>query len=215
MVIYDTDCKTPAQLSAYGLLWQMKSLGQHLPIYEHWRTKLGRNIQRVYIVGDILQQHPELQEKMCYELRRLASVIQKKIESTVEEPRASPALFNALSSDLADNIADTTPADTTPAAVDSELSHTYIGQVAVLSPTLGQYQNFPTFLCQAHALGVHNSGAVLVNCPPNQHQELRSPLPTFKSQQCLRYQVQQREEGVFEIAGIFCEDTITPTSCYV
>ncbi|MCJ1468323.1 hypothetical protein MMC07_006951 [Pseudocyphellaria aurata] len=53
LVIYDTDCKTSADLTAKGLPWQMKSLGLHLPFYEYCRTKLGRNIQHVYYSQDV------------------------------------------------------------------------------------------------------------------------------------------------------------------
>ncbi|MCJ1468390.1 hypothetical protein MMC07_007018 [Pseudocyphellaria aurata] len=69
MVIYDTDCKTPAQLSAKGLPWKMKSLGLHLPFYEYWRrTKLGRNIQRVYYNQDV-EQHKKKEKCPYYSLK--------------------------------------------------------------------------------------------------------------------------------------------------
>ncbi|MCJ1467377.1 hypothetical protein MMC07_006001 [Pseudocyphellaria aurata] len=56
----------------------------------------------------------------------------------------------------------------------ADLIHHWEGRVPVLSPTLEQYKNFLTFLRQAQALDQHNTGAVIVNCPPNQYKNIFS-----------------------------------------
>ena len=128
------------------------------------------------------------------------------MQFNAEDASAFSALQNSSSSFLTDYAA-----DTMATAASLDLLHTYAGKVSVLSLTLEQYHNFSIFLCQAQALDYYNTGAILVNCLPNQHQELCTPLPTFTSSKCLRYEVQLREKSVYEIACIFCKDTITLT----
>ena len=92
----------------------------------------------------------------------------------------------------------------------NDLIHTWVGRVPLLSPTTDQYKDFPLFLQQAQALDRHNTGVDLVNCLLDQKPEIRTPLPRFASRKCLRYEIEPREKGVFEITPIFCNDVLKP-----
>ena len=50
-----------------------------------------------------------------------------------------------------------------------------------------------------------------MNRPADWYEEMHNPLPSFFSRECLRYEAQQRENGVFEIGPILCKDIIYPT----
>lgn len=79
-----------------------------------------------------------------------------------------------------------------------------------MSPTTNQYKDFPLFLQQIQTLDCHDTGAILVNCPPDLQPKMRDLLPLFVSKKCLRYEVEPREKGVFAISQIFCHEVLKP-----
>ena len=94
---------------------------------------------------------------------------------------------------------------------DTDIVHTWIDGVPLLSPTSAQYRDFPSFLDTAEALDINRTGVIKVNRPANWYEPVHNPLPPFLSNKCYQYQVQRPENGVFEVATTFCQAFVLPT----
>lgn len=79
----------------------------------------------------------------------------------------------------------------------TDVVHTWVDQVPVLSPTPAQHQGFSSFMHTAEALDHHRTGVIKVNLPEEWYEEIHNPLPSFRSKKCLQYQVQRGENGIF------------------